>query len=1111
MRRLRALAALIILLALLVGIPLGLVNTTGNPLDGWADLKVGDLSDNVVIDILAAVAYLAWAQFAVSVIIEAASAIRRTPLPGRIPGVFSGQQQLARTLVTTALLLGAATAAVASPIRAFAATTPTPVAASTQLVSHAQLGDEHPGLALATATAAAHTSTDVQPATYSSAAATTVYVLPRNGDGPDTLWDIAEAKLGSGERWHEIWALNQGRTQADGSVMTQAGLLRPGWTVLIPATAAPSSPAGTTTVRVVPGDNLTAIAGAHGSTEPVVWDLNKDRQEPDGRLFTDPNLIRPGDEILIPSQHTAPATTAPTTPTPRVPSAPAPPTRSNPATPPAPSRPATPPATGGVSATSSQAPAATAPRSRVAAAATSSSAVWRDVFEGAGGLLAAGLLGALVLRRRRQFRFLQLGRTIEATPPHLLPVEKATVTYGSAAAADERFLDRALRSLVRTGTGEAGATLPDIVAVRMVGDRLELRLQRQHPDLPPAPWRADETGLWWSVSVSDELPVSADNAAEQLAPYPTLVGVGHRPADAEVTPGSAAPDPTREKWLLDLERAGAIALTGDPERCLDLGRFIAAGLAVNDWSDHLSVTMVGFGSELVPLNPQRLRHTEDLDGAADVLAAAFIHAITATDHAGLDVLAGRLHDVAGDSFMPHVLLVAPHVAAERDRLAALLGGLRAGPERAAVAVVLAGDREEAPGTGWTLQVAADGRLLIPALGLDLVAQRLPVEQARGIAEMLRRAEDHRDQPMPASCGDRPYEQFCDAAGALRGDLSLPRTEPPHAPVLVTNGAASPPLPTSLPETTTLLPAEDAAYLQTACTTEEDLQTVAPRVPVEVAARVRAADPSLDDDLTAWRDPDCPLPRLSLLGPIQLRTRGQQPQRMPYYAEIVAFLATREHGAQSEQLADAFNLQVATARRAVNVARDWLGVNPRTGQMHLPDARKSKSSQARGAAVYEIEDLLVDADLFKRLHLRGQACGGDEGIADLEAALSLVSGEPFSQRREGGYEWLVDTPLQHYFVAGITKVAHTVADWALERGELNRAESAALTALLAAPYEEVPRLDLAAVIEARGSKQTAERYLRDEVCNRDDDGAGPLELCERTQQILRRRQWLSQAS
>jgi hypothetical protein len=708
MRRLRPFAALIVLLGLVVGVPLGLAATIGNPLDGWADLKAGDLSDTVVIDILAAVVYLAWAQFAISVIVEAAAAIRRTPLPRRIPGVLHGQEQLARTLVTTALLLGTATAAVADPIHAFAAPTPRPVIASTQPISHTQLHDEHPRFPRAAATTAGSPSTEGHAATRPAAAATTVYVVPRAGDGPDTLWDIAEAKLGSGERWREIWAVNQGRTQADGSVMTQAGLLRPGWTVLIPDTAPPSPPVGTTTVRVVPGDTLTEIAESHDSTEPVVWDLNQGRREPDGHLFTDPNLIRPGDEILIPSRRTTPVKTTPTTPTPRVQKGPAPPIRPRLDSPPAPSRPAPPP-TGGVGTTPGPLPASTTPHAERAAAARHSAMVWRDVFAGTGGLLAAGLLGALMLRWRRRFRFLRLGRTIAATPPHLIPVEKATLTCGGAAAADERFLDHALRSLVRAGAGQAGATLPDLIAVRMVGDRLELRLPQPHQDPPPAPWQVDDTGLRWSVSVSDELPVSGDNAAEQVAPYPALVGVGHRPAQADPTAGSAVPNAAGEKWLLDLERAGAIALTGDPDRCLDLARFIAAGLAVNAWSDQLSVTMVGFGAELVLLNPQRLRHTQDLEDGADLLAAALTHAVTATVHAGLDVLAGRLHDIAADSFMPHVLLVAPHVTDRSGRLAALLGRLRSHPARAAVAVVLAGDRDRLEAARRGRRAAADTR------------------------------------------------------------------------------------------------------------------------------------------------------------------------------------------------------------------------------------------------------------------------------------------------------------------------------------------------------------------------------------------------------------------
>ena len=102
----------------------------------------------------------------------------------------------------------------------------------------------------------------------------------------------------------------------------------------------------------------------------------------------------------------------------------------------------------------------------------------------------------------------------------------------------------------------------------------------------------DESGLWWSVSTEQELPVSEANADSYLAPLPTLAAVGS--------------DEQGNCWLLDLERAGAIALTGDPKRCLDLARFLAAELSVNTWSDHVSVTTVGFGQELAGLNPARL-------------------------------------------------------------------------------------------------------------------------------------------------------------------------------------------------------------------------------------------------------------------------------------------------------------------------------------------------------------------------------------------------------------------------------------------------------------------------------------------------------------------------
>ena len=70
----------------------------------------------------------------------------------------------------------------------------------------------------------------------------------------------------------------------------------------------------------------------------------------------------------------------------------------------------------------------------------------------------------------------------------------------------------------------------------------------------------------------------------------------------------------------------------------------------------------------------------------------------------------------------------------------------------------------------------------------------------------------------------------------------------------------------------------------------------------------------------------------------------------------------------------------------------------------------------------------------------------------------------------------------------------------------RARAAAALAAASAPYEEIPRLDLAAVAAATGHRSEASRIIRDEVCNRSDDGTPPVELSERTEQILGAHGW-----
>ena len=315
----------------------------------------------------------------------------------------------------------------------------------------------------------------------------------------------------------------------------------------------------------------------------------------------------------------------------------------------------------------------------------------------------------------------------------------------------------------------------------------------------------------------------------------------------------------------------------------------------------------------------------------------------------------------------------------------------------------------------------------------------------------------------------------------------------------------------------LLEEPDPTYLDAAAATAEDLDALAPRVPATVRNDVEAADTTLDDDVAAWFAESSPLPKLRLLGPVRATTRGTPlVKRKPYMTELLTFIALKPHGATPGEVADAFATTTAKAREYVRIVRDWLGRNPRTGEPHLPDARLARGAVHRGTPVYEVQDILIDLDLFRRLRLRAQARGA-EGIEDLRTALRLVEGRPFDfplQRRAGGgWTWLIDGDrLDEHAAVAVVDVAHLLVTHALAAGDVATARVAAETAVLAAPHEEIPRLDLAAVATAEGRRAEAQRIIRDEVANRTDDDGAPPELGERTEEILKRRQdWFDSAA
>ena len=174
----------------------------------------------------------------------------------------------------------------------------------------------------------------------------------------------------------------------------------------------------------------------------------------------------------------------------------------------------------------------------------------------------------------------------------------------------------------------------------------------------------------------------------------------------------------------------------------------------------------------------------------------------------------------------------------------------------------------------------------------------------------------------------------------------------------------------------------------------------------------------------------------MLGPIQVRAQGDLPPgrpRLAWHTEVVTYLATRPRGATVEAFGTALwpddpdIVERPKLRNSIYVARKWLGVDPTTGQEYLPSTTRT------GGGTYRIVGGLLDAELFRRLRLRGVTRGAN-GIPDLRAALDLVTGPPFDRQRPGGYGWLVDPALDHEYLAAIADVAHLLATHHLAAGE-----------------------------------------------------------------------------
>lgn len=1079
--RLVGFAASVALLALLVGLPAVLLalgwGPTPSGLDGWWVALTTPDDGHLTVLVLKVAAWIVWGLLAITIVTEGVAALRGLEAP-KLPGLRWSQAP-ARRLVAAALLLFITVPAAGIETASAVPDSPSPVAS--------------PTVTAAPQTSKSERQTPSAVALSADAPAPLTHTVKRG----ETLWSIAEHHLGSGSRYPEILKLNHELLRG------KAQFLRPGWVLTLPAGAQADGERATAAndrahsgYTVVKGDTLSEIAQAHlGDADawPRIFEASRKLTQPDGRRLTDPDLILPGWHVLIPASAGA-APDLPTSPEPEqaepaaqtsqptppvaVPSATATPT------PVSETSPATPASAVAVPVVPSSAPATPAP----SASATVSTDVSRDDkpaseasdldteapapwllvgLTGAGGVLAAGLLAALRQRRRAQFRARRPGRTIQAPPPELVPVEKTLMTEGQAATPTMLAIAHALRLLAVSG--EDRLAPPPLLAVQLLP--CEVAVHLVEPITLKHPWRPDPAdGRRWLLATGAHEHESTARSA-----YPQLVSVGL--------------DDDGAAWLVNLEQLGTISLTRDPTYAADFARYVAAEIAVNPWARHVQLDCIGIAPEAESLDPTRIRHHRLEDPAAldAAIAAARVTVDKCADH-DVTAAAGRVDDLGGDVWDSWLVLVNGALSSTPlDQLLALVGNH---PARTGTAVVVVADTEPICGLG--VRLTGQGRVLIPSLGLDLIANGLTPAEAQGCALLLAHADLLDDVEMPSD-GDDGWREYVDAAGAIRDELVLPRDTDPEAEP----GA-------------TVVPAPDAEILDVAATTTDDLQQLAPHVPDRVRAAVERSDPDLDADLAAWAAGA--RPHLRLLGPIQARTgtTGKPTavaKRKAFYTELLAFLVLHPQGVTIDQVVDAFGSDATQMRVHLSKVRSWLGVDPTTGGNYLPDATKSPAGIARGMGIYQLVGVLADIDLFRRLRARGQA-RGPEGLSDLQAALALVTGEPFTGQRGRGWSWLADgVRIDQHMVCAVVDVAHTVAIAALHSGDLQLARSATETALLAAPYEDTPRLDLAAVVAAEGDRQAAERMLRDDVSNRADDGDAPDDLPDRTAELVAGAPWL----
>jgi hypothetical protein len=427
--------AVLALTALTIGVPIALLSVFGIPIPHHfsTNFLTHQLDAMSIMRVLAVVVWLLWIQLVWCVVVEIRAAVRNVGVPGRVP-LAGTTQSAAHRLVSAALLLFSATAAL----------TPAFTHSGPPRPAHSVTAQARPGGGGQQFNASAAPQQAAPPSlartpVHSTPTAEKIYVVkPPEGRYHESLWEIAENHLGDGRRYGEIYELNKDHVQPDGSRLTIASLIRPGWVLRMPS-------------------------DAHGpGIETISEHAAHNRHTSEGQASE--SQSSGGQSSEGQDGYTSTGTSAPT-------------------------EVGTPVAANGSGGGASGFNAATDSQQ--------ATPVWPYELSSA-SLLAAGVLVALGRRRREQLWRRVFGMRLAAPEADAATAEQALRMGADDPAV--QVLDAGLRHLAQT-LAAAGRIPPTVYAAHLGKENLDLWVAPPDPN-PPFPWTSADEGQVWRLPVT---------------------------------------------------------------------------------------------------------------------------------------------------------------------------------------------------------------------------------------------------------------------------------------------------------------------------------------------------------------------------------------------------------------------------------------------------------------------------------------------------------------------------------------------------------------------------------------------------------------------------------